>query len=220
MRALIAALAVSLTCAFPAGAAETPGRSTFQVLRNGSPFGSHTIEVRAGADGVLIAESRAHLQVKLGPITFFRYRQDCDETWAGGRIETLRCVTLKDGKHTNVAMRRTGEGLSVTVDDGRATILPANTQPTSWWSRSVLQAGPLIDTQTGKRTPALTVEHIGRGPFTLNGAAIQADHYRVHGTTTIDLWYDAAGHWVGCVFTARGQRVEYRLTSDPNDGPT
>jgi hypothetical protein len=47
-----------------------------------------------------------------------------------------------------------------------------------------------------------------------SGARIDARHVRMTGTLTVDLWYDASGRWVGCVFTARGQEIRYVLRDE------
>ncbi len=63
------------------------------------------------------------------------------------------------------------------------------------------------------------VTNMGRETIDVEGQRIQADRVRVQGTLTVDLWYDAQGRWVGCEFTARGQRVEYRLTTALSSAP-
>jgi hypothetical protein len=64
------------------------------------------------------------------------------------------------------------------------------------------------------------VTHMGRENFQIGSRRIQADRVRVQGATMNgDLWYDAEGRWVGCTFTARGQRIQYRLATPVTSAP-
>ncbi|GAM99312.1 hypothetical protein U91I_02960 [alpha proteobacterium U9-1i] len=76
----------------------------------------------------------------------------------------------------------------------------------------------MIDAETGARMP-ISVTRVGRETRNVGGASIQTDHIRVRGTLTVDLWYDLSGRWVGCAFTVRGQRIEYRLTTPLTAAP-
>ena len=107
-------------------------------------------------------------------------------------------------------------GLQVTGVDG-ARSFPLGTLPATWWQRP-RASGSMIDTQNG-RPIRVTVEHLGRETITVAGRQVQAEHVRVMGTVTADLWYDTQGRWVGCTFNYRGQRVQYRLVSPIEAAP-
>lgn len=205
-----------LSTAPEAQAARSPGRLEFQVTRNGEPFGAHTITV-SEQDGALVVRNSVSLRAGLGPVTVFRYQQSCTEAWRGGALESIDCSTLKDGRRTAVRGAREGEQLRITGLGGERTF-PATIAPTSWWTRTAMRGGVLLDTETGQEM-RVRVTRLGRETVTVGGRPIAADRYRVEGTLAVDLWYDDQGRWVRCAFTARGQRIEYQLTSPLSAAP-
>lgn len=202
----------SLAAADPARA----GRVEFQVLRGGQPFGRQGVVV-SESGGNLIAETSADLRAQLGPVTVFHYRQNCREVWRAGQLTDLRCTTLKNGRTQAVTGAATGDGLRVNGAGG-AIALPAETWPTTWWTRPRLGSHVLINTETGRRLP-VQVTQIGRETVTVGAERIAADHIRVLGSVTLDLWYDDRGSWVSSEFTASGQHITYRLLSPRAGGP-
>jgi hypothetical protein len=210
----LASIAV-LTMAGSATAVPTnPGRTVFDVTRNGAPFGTHTVSVSQSGE-TLRAQNTIALRAGVGPVTMFRLEQSCAETWADGALTSLSCSTLKDGRRTQVRAERQNGRLRVTGAGGE-TFFPLNAVPSTWWTRPPIDASSVIDTETGAAMP-IRVTRVGRETITAGGARIEADHYRITGNLTADLWYDANGRWVSCAFTARGQRILYRLAS-PLDG--
>ncbi|MBL8548334.1 MAG: hypothetical protein JNJ73_00010 [Hyphomonadaceae bacterium] len=214
MRALI--FAIALLAPTSAFAASTPGRVAFDVFRNGQPFGTHVVEVTA-RDGRLEVASRAELRAGLGPLTVFHYEHVCREAWTGGALVALECSTLRNGKRVRVEARRENGVLKVANGAGEVQF-PASALPTSWWTKPPTSLTSMIDTETGLRRP-LRVVDLGRGPIDVGGRRIEAQRIRIEGALAADLWYDDAGRWIGCAFTARGQRIEYRLVSPLQSAP-
>lgn len=217
MRFLASAIvaAACLTGAAVATPSET-GRTEFDVLRNGQPFGTHTIVV-SGTDENLRAQSRVALRASAGPITVFRLEQTCSETWIDGALAGLMCSTLKDGRRTQVRAQRRNNRLVVHGVDGEH-VLPITAFPASWWTMPP-EGARLINTETGEPM-RMQITHMGREAYEVGGRRIQANRVRVQGDTLSgDLWYDTEGRWVGCAFNARGQRIQYRLASPLNAAP-
>jgi hypothetical protein len=212
----LAALAALCLSTAATAAPSDAGRLVFDVTRNGEPFGQHTITV-TGADNGLRAQSRVALRATVGPLTVYRLEQTCSETWSNGALAGLTCTTLKDGRRTQVRAEVQNGRLRVVGAEGE-NFFPAGAVPTSWWTRPPAGATTLIDTQTGEPMP-VRVTRMGRETIEVGGQRIQAERIRVQGTLTADLWYDAQGRWVGCEFTARGQRVAYRLTTALSAAP-
>lgn len=211
MRSLALAAAFALICAVPAYAAPSaPGRLEFEVLRNGQPFGRHTVTV-SQRDGGFAVSSQVALRVGAGPLTLFRYEQSCEETWRAGALTQLNCSTLKEGRRVQVRAQAAGGNLRVTGARGEV-LLPTTAWPTSWWTKPPVGATALLNTETGANAPML-VTRIGQEMIDVGGQSIRAERIRVQGSLTADLWYDENGRWVGCAFNARGQRVTYRLAS-------
>jgi hypothetical protein len=212
---LAALAAFSLSTAATASPSDA-GRLVFDVTRNGHAFGQHSVTVSSAGEG-LRAQSRVTLRANVGPLTVFRLEQTCSETWRNGVLAGLNCSTLKDGRRTQVRAELRNGRLRVIGADGE-NWFPLGAIPTSWWTRPPAGTTTLIDTETGEPM-RVRVTRMGRETIEVGGRRIQADRIRVQGTLTADLWYDAHGRWVGCAFTARGQRIEYRLSTPLSAAP-
>ncbi len=212
---VFAALAL-VTIAQPAAAGERPGRIEFEILRGGQPFGRQVINVTRTNGGV-VAETSADLRANLGPMTVFRYSQRCRETWRDGALVGLNCTTRQNGRTKTAAAELSGERIAVTGTAG-ASEFAAHILPTSWWTRPPLTTREMINTETGARLP-VRITLIGRETIEVGGQSIAADHIRVQGTLTVDLWYDDQGRWVSCAFSMSGQHMTYRLLTPRSNGP-
>jgi hypothetical protein len=208
--------ALFLALSAPALAASTPGHVQFEVMREGHSFGRQGVTVSM-RNGGLTAETNANLHAGLGPLTLFSYTQRCSESWRDGALTSLQCSTRQNGRIKSVQGRLADGSLRMNGTAGALTFAPG-TLPTSWWTRPPASTREMINSETGDRLPVRIIT-IGRETIIANGVRIAADHIRVQGTLAVDLWYDDAGHWVGCAFTAQGQHMTYRLLTPPADGP-
>ncbi|MEP7209394.1 MAG: DUF6134 family protein [Alphaproteobacteria bacterium] len=208
---------VASLIALPATAAPaSPGRVEFEVLRNGLPFGKQSVVV-SEANGELVAESQADLKADFGPITVFHYQQTCRETWGNSGLADLSCSTNKNGQKTKVEGTR--EAGSLQVSAGKKQIdFPLGSLPSAWWTKPPVANYDMINTETGQRMP-VRVTRIGRETIDTGKGRVEAEHIRVSGTLTVDLWYDDAGHWVSCAFSMSGQKMTYRLLTPIAEGP-
>lgn len=217
---MFASVVLAMSAAFAAPAAaqpSSPGRIEFEVFRNGQPFGRQSVVVR-DAGGQLIAETSADLQAGLGPLRLFTYAQRCREVWREGRLAELNCATTKNGQRLVVEGASGTHRFHVRSPNG-ALAFEQGVLPTSWWSRPPLSTREMINTETGERLP-VRVAFIGREAINVSGRTIMADRIRVNGTLTLDLWYDDAGRWVNSAFTIDGQRITYRLVTEPSAAPS
>ena len=55
--------------------------------------------------------------------------------------------------------------------------------------------------------------------MTTPAGPVAATRYRLEGSTTVDVWYDAMGRWVKMAFRLRGQSFEYKLATPPVEAP-
>ncbi len=209
MKAVVVATALVLLGTAPTAAAPARGSVEFEVTRNGQPFGRHVITF-TGAGDELRSESLVSLRAGVGPLTVFRYEQACAETWAGARLATIECSTLRDGRRLEIRGNARDGRLVVTGANGVQT-LSAAILPTSWWRRPTSAVTNMLDTETGSPMPVRVTEH-GWEPIIIDGHEVRAERVRVQGAIGVDLWYDERGAWVGCRFVARGQLIEYRLS--------
>lgn len=216
MRSAALALAVILLTGTAQAAPSTAGRTEFEVLRNGQPFGRHTISVTRTSDGFSV-QARATLRVGAGPVTLYLYQQTCEETWSAGVLSGLSCSTLRDGRRMRVTAQRSGGELRVSGLRGEASF-PLGALPTSWWIKPALTTASMINTEDGAPMP-IRVTRIGRETIATSAGSIAAERIRVIGTMPVDLWYDDSGRWVGCAFSAHGQHITYRLVTPPDGAP-
>ncbi len=206
---IVAVLAVMVGAA---GALATPpdtGRIAFDVLRNGKPLGSHIVSFET-VDDALIVTVDVDLKVKIGPFTPFRYRHDVREVWRDGRLDTLSAETLKDGDTYGLEARRQGDGTLVVDGRDYQGDAPGDIIPSTWWNIAVLEQDRALNSENGELMD-VAVTSLGRETIEAAGRDIEAEHYRLEASLTLDLWYDDAGRWVKCAFVARGSDIEYVL---------
>ena len=181
----------------------------FSVLREGKPFGSHTVTFRTDAGGGLVATTAVSLKAGLGPITLFRYELDATETWANGKLVAVKGNVNDDGKKRSVTATRKGEALTVNGSDFKGSA-PESIVPASHWNFAQTQSRKLLSTEDGEILD-VKVSPIGRETIKAGGSTIEADRYRLDSALDVDLWYDDDGRWVKLAFEARGQQIEYVL---------
>lgn len=199
---------LSLFCAFasmPASAGNLDAK--FLIKREGKVIGFHAVDVRE-ADGAFIVDTEIEMRVKLGPIPLFKYDHTSQEVWRDGQVVSIESKTNYDGDKTYLSARRENGALLI---DGSAYQgpAPADAVPSSYWAKSLVAAGAMINTQDGEIID-IDVEPLGltRAPHDR-----EAEHYRVTGTVGLDIWYDGP-QWVGSQFTIDGEELTYELVAD------
>ena len=216
-QAILLALAGSCALAIPQTSQAAPGRTEFEILMNGRPVGRHSVTV-TDAGGITTARIAINMAGRVGPIGF-SYNHRCEEKWRGNQLTAINCTDTENRNTKTVSGALNGANFVVdgTGFKGNA---PATILPTSWWRSATLTAGRALNTRDGKLT-GLLATRIGTDTLTIGGASVQATHYRIRGPATTDLWYDAAGRWVGNSFRIAGQTFTYRkltpLAGAPRD---
>ena len=168
----------------------------FQVLRNGSPFGEHSVRFTRLPSGALQVETEIELKVQFGPLTVFRYEQNVEEAWDADGLVSLAANTLRNGRHHLIDLDR---------DSAFATLIPS-----SHWRGYEPGTEQILNTETGQPM-AVTITDLGRREVVTGRGPIEARGIRMTGTLSVDLWYDQNGDWVGCEFQVDGQSVHYLL---------
>lgn len=214
-RGFLAAGGAALTFGGQSAHAAASGRRVFDIYRGGNRIGEHVVTVSRDR-GAIRSRVDIDIAVTFLGITAYRYTLDYEETYRNGRLETLTGECDDDGDRANVRAFRAGERLEI---DGSAYSGPAVgiAVPTSYWRMAALQATPWISAQSGELLSVSAVPLASSAD-----APVGARAYRVSDGAgyTVEIWYDAAGEWVGCGFDARDERAIYRLQSgsDPLAG--
>lgn len=198
------------------------GRLAFEVLRDGSPIGTHVIAFDHGEAGDLSVAIAIDLEVGLGPITLYRYTHRNRVAWQGERLVRLRAETDDDGTPHRVAVDGAvagGEAVIRVANDGEEAqrpLPPAGAPggpavlPSTYWSRATVDQTRLLNTQTGE-IEDVTVTRMGRERVATPEGERMATRYRVDGDLKLDLWYDDDDRLVSLAFEARGSQITYRL---------
>ncbi len=181
----------------------------FDVLRGGSPFGSHRLNFSSDGSGGVTVTTDVDLKVKIGPITAYRYELDSVETWSDGRLVALNSRTNSNGKRKRVNVESTGSGLDVDAT-GFEGMVDATIIPSSHWNLLQMYGDQMLSTETGQVLD-IDVEQLGREIVVVGGNALEATRYRLSSELAVDLWYDDQSRWVKMLFEARGQSIEYIL---------
>jgi hypothetical protein len=190
------------------GAVPETSQIRFDVLRKGSPFGTHHLTFTRQGETLRVITD-VDLAVKIGPFTPFSYSLDATEEWVNGELQSLEGKTVDNGDRFAVSARRMGDVLNVEGTKFEGDV-GGDMLITSWWNPKVLKSAELISTEDGAIT-SLNVTRLDRETIRTRFGEIEAQRYRVESDITLDLWYDDQGHWVKCAFEARGQTIEYIL---------
>ncbi len=181
----------------------------FFVLRNGDQIGTMTMQIRRdGKDTV--AETKTHIQVKLGFVILYRFDQTLTEHWAGGHFVSLSAQTDDNGTSHKVSAKAGQDAVNVDAD-GDFKKLPPSIVPDSLWNPALLAQTAALNPEDGS---ILKLHAIDRGEeqLRLAGHSVKAHHYSIEGTQPQDVWYDSDHRLVRMEMRGRdGSKIEYRL---------
>ena len=184
-------------------------RIEFEVLRNGSKIGTHTLSFAVEPDHMVVTIA-IRIAVSVGPIVVYRYEMDGEEVWQDGRFTTLDTTTNDNGTHHKVAIRRMADGLEVKSSGFPDSIAAPRAAPLTHWSAAAL-SGPLLSPQDGQAIQG-TISPLGLVTLKQpDGRTIQATAFDLKVRTPTEDWYDANQIWVGLRAMIRdGSTMEYQ----------
>lgn len=181
----------------------------FDVLRQGKPFGHHTVRFSRLEGSELDVAVDVELRAGLGPLTLFRYQLESTEHWRDGDLIEVTGEVKEDGEEETMQADREGDLLRV-VGDGFSGEVPATILPASHWNVAQTRASQLLSTENGELID-VKVSALGRETILAGGQEIEANKYLLDSDIDVTLWYDDTGRWVKLAFEARGQSIEYVL---------
>jgi hypothetical protein len=192
-----------------------PGRTDFEILMNGRAIGHHIVTVTE-AGGITTARIAIDMAGRVGPIGF-TYTHRCEEQWRGTQLLSLNC-TDRENRSTKTLSGKL-EGANFVVNgSGFKGNAPVSILPTSWWRFSTVRQTRVMNSRDGKLT-SLTASRVGPEAVVSAAGPIQATHYRIRGPANTELYYDAAGRWVGNTFRLAGQSFVYRMITPVAGAP-
>lgn len=216
----VVALSVSwglLTTLSTHAASAPTGEWTFAAFLNDKPIGEHRFSISGAGDERRVV-GEANFDVRFIGISAYRYQHKVVEKWRGNCLVDLVSRTDDDGKITHVRTQTDGdaspgsEGLVVFADNAAGLPVPGCAMSFAYWNPAVQTQTRLLNAQTGK-LEKLQITRVGSGEIDVRGLPTVATRWRITGATNpIDVWYSAAGDWIGLDSTVGGSRkLSYRL---------
>jgi uncharacterized protein DUF6134 len=195
-----------------------PGTITYDVWREGSKIGTHSVDFRRNGDKLTV-HTRIRIEVKLLLVTVYRFEHDAEEDWVDGKLIRFAAKTDDNGTDRDVLLERTGGELRGHYNKEQA-VLPGNLIPGSLWNPATVDQTQLIEPVKGR---AKTVAVIDRGmeKIDLPAGPIRAHHYSITGDLRREVWYGDDGEVVQAAYAAKdGSLLTFKLRADtPVEAP-
>jgi Family of unknown function (DUF6134) len=204
-----AIVASIMLCASMTDIASAAGRTNFEILMNGRVIGNHNVMVTE-AGGITTARISIDMAGRVGPIGF-TYTHRCEEEWRGAQLLKLECTDRENRSTKTLSGALVGANFVVNGSGFKGNV-PATILPTSWWRFSTVRQTRVMNSRDGKLT-SITATRVGPENVASAAGPIAATHYRIRGPANTELYYDAAGRWVGNTFRLAGQSFAYRMTT-------
>ena len=186
------------------------GEIGFEVLREGSPMGRHSIAFEERGEDLHV-KIAIDLEVGLAFVTLFRYEHRNHEVWRDGRLISIETATDNDGDRFWVKGEATAEGFAVASTSGSYTA-PADVIPTSYWNPRFVEQSQVLNTQDGRLIEVET-RPVAEEQVEVVVGSVLATRYSTTGELALETWYTESGAWVKTAFEAKGSEVEYVLES-------
>lgn len=201
-----------MALATPARGATLPSNLSFRALRNGAPIGVHTVTFRQDGER-LIVRTRIDITVKVLLFTAFYLRHDAEEIWQAGRLVSVTSTTDDNGTRLKVSGSAVEGGFRIVGEEG-PFLAPAQLLTSNMlWDTRMLSASRLIDVQHGG-VIGLAVKPLGPASVDTPQGQIRANrHHLITPHYAGTLFHDSSGRWIKGLIEAKGEIIEYALTS-------
>lgn len=165
-------------------------RLVFDVLRDGEAVGEQSIEFEQEDEGLKVSVKTA-LAVKRAFFTVFRYEHKRVERWRDGQLVSLAGMTNDDGEEMELSIVLKDKAYTRTFN-GEDEQLNGSLGIASLWSKQILSGGKLLSAESDA-VYRVRADLLGRETIRVGSGDILADHYRLSGQLSRDLWYDDRG---------------------------
>lgn len=180
-------LAFSAAAPMPASAQE---RMVFDVLRDGSKIGEHSLVFEREEDTLKVSVETA-MTVTFAFVPVFRYEHKRVERWRGGELESLAGMTNDDGTEYEISIVRKEGHYSRTIN-GTEEEVSGPVAVDSFWSKDQLTGGKLFSAASDQ-VYRVRSDLMGTETIDAKGEAVEAEHYKLSGEIDRDLWFSATG---------------------------
>lgn len=163
-----------------------PGSLLFDVFRGAARVGSHRFEFGDGP-GYFTARYRSEYAFALRSGREWRYRNEGEEVWRDGWLDSLASDTLRDGKARKLRLQREGEALYGKADS-LAISVSGYVITTSLWHRDTPFTQVLLGHEDGF-TKVVSVARLGSETLQAPEGPVAARRYALSGEIERNLWY-------------------------------
>ena len=182
----------------------------FDVLRDGTPVGSHTVSFSRDEESLFV-ETKLDITIKFLMFTAYTLDYSSKATWSDGRLMFLEARTDVDGKVGLVSAQRSNGLIRITDPDGSKEVV-SDIFPTNHWNVAVTQSAEVLNTITGQ-VNKVSMRNLGLETITAEGIKIKARRWAYTGDLQNEVWYDDEGRWVKMRFAGKdGSSIEYVCT--------
>jgi hypothetical protein len=194
-----------------------PGTITYDVWREGSKIGTHSVDFRRDGDKLTV-RTKIRIEVKLLFVTVYRFEHDAEEDWVDGKLLRFAAKTDDNGTDRDVLLERAGEELRGHYNAEQA-VLPGNLIPGSLWNPATVDQTQLIEPTKGRAKAVTIVDH-GVEQVQLATGPVQAHHFSITGDLRREVWYGPDGEVVQAAYSAKdGSLLTFKLRTGPDTAP-
>jgi hypothetical protein len=166
-------------------------RRVFDILRDGTPIGTNTIDIDR-RDDALTVNIATKISVSVMLIEAYRYEQTCTETWKSGRLVGFKSRTNDNGKRHAIDVTQKHDKLTMEAD-GKRRELALTLAPASLWTKDMIARKELFEPATGRKLD-IKVTDLGDESLVVKGVTYTTKHYRISAKSgddfDRDLWFD------------------------------
>jgi len=173
----------------------------YTVLRDGSDIGTHAYNIETNGTDTQVKVT-TDIKVKVLFVTAYKFIHESTETWNNGQLVSLNSTTDDDGTDKNLSAK--AENGKITLDStvkgqNRRQFAAAAAIPGSLWNPATVLQDTIVNSLDGQLMK-VKVENLGAEEVEASGTKITANHYKITGELTRDLWYNAEGDLVRVSF--------------------
>ncbi len=209
-------LLISITLAF--ASALTAGEMAreireYNVLVDDAPAGSYELGITAAEDGTFNVTAKAEIKITFFKVYTYSYGLTAKESWADGRLLSLRSNSDDNGKRFRVQADFRDEQGWVVVNDNKRVSNRALWTTTFWQlpdPKSIAGEFLLLDADTGAPLQAKATKPETES-IDIGGKVRDCTHVRITHPRIIDLWFDGKRRLVRQLSKEDGHPTELRI---------
>ncbi|PHS78842.1 MAG: hypothetical protein COB59_04820 [Rhodospirillaceae bacterium] len=173
----------------------------FTVTRDGSAIGTHAYTIDTNGADTTVSVS-TDIRVKALFLTVYKFIHESKEVWSNGKLVSLNSTTDDDGTEKSLKIEAKNGQLMVEAvvnKQNRLQYAALSAIPASLWNPATVKQNMIVNTLDGQQMK-VDVENVGSEEITAAGSMISANHYKITGELTRDLWFNTAGDLVRISF--------------------